>query len=249
MKLTRSPVPQMFPRCAWLALVGASFTYLLIVPAIGGSLGSDPPVITGWYSPVEHQRGVGGTLLEIPDDGAFSEPRCADITTLLVQFNEPIDPDTFTGEGVKEGASGGERNAGRRVEQCAVLTVSVNGGADKRVERPDSGADVNVHLTGGAGTRADVRSRGLDPDVRAQVHEQVARGRCDWIGRRWKLLHGAASHAASDNDERSWRPCGVLAAIPSVATDKDQQPEGPSDSRGSPSGCFQESRAPRVTTG
>ncbi len=53
---------------------------------------TDPPTITAWYSAVEHGRGVGEALLEIHDDGNFSEPRSSGISKLILVFDEPIDP-------------------------------------------------------------------------------------------------------------------------------------------------------------
>ncbi len=63
--------------------------------------GGEPASITGWHSAVEHDRGVGEALLEIGDDGSFSEPRSAGINTLIVTFSAPIDPGSLTPEGLQ----------------------------------------------------------------------------------------------------------------------------------------------------
>jgi len=54
------------------------------------------PQIDGWYSRAAHAEGVGAVLLEIPDDGTFSEPRAAGVTRLVIEFSEAIDPASFT---------------------------------------------------------------------------------------------------------------------------------------------------------
>ncbi len=53
---------------------------------------TQPPTITAWYSAAAHGRGVGEALLEIRDDGNFSEPRSDGISKLILVFDEPIDP-------------------------------------------------------------------------------------------------------------------------------------------------------------
>ncbi len=55
-------------------------------------LDPDPPTILAWYSAGVHGRGVGEALLEISDDGEFSEPRSSGINKLVLTFDEPIDP-------------------------------------------------------------------------------------------------------------------------------------------------------------
>ena len=55
-----------------------------------------PPTIQAWYSAAEHGRGAGEALLEINDDGNFSEPRSSGISKLILAFDEPIDPTSFS---------------------------------------------------------------------------------------------------------------------------------------------------------
>jgi len=62
---------------------------------------STPVNADAWYSTAEHLHGVGEVLLEIPDDGAFSEPRMAGVTRLVIEFSEPIDPASFTPASVR----------------------------------------------------------------------------------------------------------------------------------------------------
>jgi len=54
-----------------------------------------PVTIEAWHSAVEHGHGVGEALLEIPDDGSFTEPRATGISKLLVTFNRAIDPNSL----------------------------------------------------------------------------------------------------------------------------------------------------------
>ena len=62
----------------------------------------DPPTIDAWYSAGQHGSGVGQVLLEIPDDGTFSDPRIhAVVTRLVIAFSEPVDPDSFTPDSVR----------------------------------------------------------------------------------------------------------------------------------------------------
>ena len=70
-------------------------------PTAGADVGSgtadtDPPTIVAWASAGEHGRGVGEALLDIPDDGSFSEPRSGGIAKLIVDFSERMDPLSFT---------------------------------------------------------------------------------------------------------------------------------------------------------
>ncbi len=58
---------------------------------VGLPFDGDPPTITAWYSAGDHGRGVGEVLLEIADDGSFSESRDG-ISKLIVEFSEPVDP-------------------------------------------------------------------------------------------------------------------------------------------------------------
>ena len=50
------------------------------------------PTILAWHSAAAHGRSVGEALLEIHDDGNFSEPRSDGISKLILVFDEPIDP-------------------------------------------------------------------------------------------------------------------------------------------------------------
>ncbi len=50
------------------------------------------PTILSLSSAGVHDRGVGEVLLEIPDDGTFSEPRSTGVSKLVLEFSEPIDP-------------------------------------------------------------------------------------------------------------------------------------------------------------
>ncbi len=56
---------------------------------------TDPSSITAWHSAGVHGRGVGEALLEILDDGSFSEPRSDGIGKLIVTFDEAMDPVSF----------------------------------------------------------------------------------------------------------------------------------------------------------
>ena len=62
---------------------------------------TDPPTITAWYSAREHGHGVGEALLEIADDGSFSEPRSGGIRKLIVNFTEATDPLSFASASVE----------------------------------------------------------------------------------------------------------------------------------------------------
>ncbi|MCD6304243.1 MAG: hypothetical protein J7M21_04700, partial [Planctomycetes bacterium] len=57
------------------------------------------PRIVSWFSAATHGQ-AGEALLEIPDDGGFSEPRTSGLRKLVVTFSEPIDADTFTPQAV-----------------------------------------------------------------------------------------------------------------------------------------------------
>ncbi len=68
----------------------------------GAGADVDPPTIDAWYSAAQHGNGVGQVLLEMPDDGAFSDPRIhAVVNRLLIAFSEPIDPRGFTRDSVR----------------------------------------------------------------------------------------------------------------------------------------------------
>ena len=64
-------------------------------------LDPDPPTILAWYSAGVHGRGVGEALLEILDDGEFSEPRSSGINKLVLTFDEPIDPTSLIPQNVE----------------------------------------------------------------------------------------------------------------------------------------------------
>jgi len=57
-------------------------------PTPGGSDDTEAPTLDAWFSAAVHD----GTelLLEIPDDGSFSEPRSGGITTLVLAFSEAM---------------------------------------------------------------------------------------------------------------------------------------------------------------
>ena len=57
------------------------------------------PVILAWYSAGDHGD-VGEALLEIPDDGTFSEPRVQGIHRLIVSMSDPIEPSSWAPEDV-----------------------------------------------------------------------------------------------------------------------------------------------------
>ena len=110
-----------------LVLVGAIAAWAPVREAVGASPDTDPPVITGWYSAAEHRRGIGEVLLEIPDDGSFCEPRSGGIGTLIVQFSEPIDPGTLTGERVQVA---GLDAMGQAVNLSEINVTTATGDAD-----------------------------------------------------------------------------------------------------------------------
>ncbi len=60
-----------------------------------------PPSVNAWHSAAEHQEGVGEVLLEIADDGTFSEPRLPGVAELRIEFSEAIDPASFTAASVR----------------------------------------------------------------------------------------------------------------------------------------------------
>ncbi|MBL7134890.1 MAG: Ig-like domain-containing protein, partial [Phycisphaerae bacterium] len=62
---------------------------------------SPNPRILAWQSAAMHANGVGEALLEMPDDGCFSEPRNAGIRRLVVEFSEPIAPGSFAPSSVQ----------------------------------------------------------------------------------------------------------------------------------------------------
>jgi len=64
-------------------------------------LDATPPQIVGWQSARTHGATVGEQLLEIPDDGSFSESRYDGISRLVVTFDEAVDPATFTASSVQ----------------------------------------------------------------------------------------------------------------------------------------------------
>ncbi len=66
------------------------------------------PTIEAWHSLARHANGVGDALLEIPDDGTFSEPRAAGVARLMVEFSEPIDPTSFTPASVLTAGNGAD---------------------------------------------------------------------------------------------------------------------------------------------
>ncbi len=66
-----------------------------------GPVDTEPPTIVAWHSAADHARSVGEALLEITDDGSFSEPRSAGISKLVVNFSEVIDPTSFTSASVE----------------------------------------------------------------------------------------------------------------------------------------------------
>jgi len=65
------------------------------------------PTIVSWHSAAAHGT-AGEVLLEIPDDGSFSEPRAGGVTRLVIDFSRPIDPGTFTEASVVIAGSGGD---------------------------------------------------------------------------------------------------------------------------------------------
>ena len=58
----------------------------------------DDLAITSWHSSADH--GLSEALLEIPDDGSFSEPRAAGVGKLVVGFDRAIDPSSLTSQKV-----------------------------------------------------------------------------------------------------------------------------------------------------
>jgi len=78
-----------------------------------------------WYSAARHDN-VGEALLEVPDDGTFSEPRRAGVTRLVIQFSEPIDPGSLTPGSV---LLAGNDASGEPVElSSVVVTTSTRAG-------------------------------------------------------------------------------------------------------------------------
>ena len=61
-------------------------------PGADVRLETQQPTILAWHSAAAHGRSVGEALLEIHDDGNFSEPRSDGISKLILVFDEPIDP-------------------------------------------------------------------------------------------------------------------------------------------------------------
>ena len=59
--------------------------------AVTFAVDADAPTIASWHSAADHD-GIGEVLLEIPDDGSFSEPRDSGLSRLRIAFSEPIDP-------------------------------------------------------------------------------------------------------------------------------------------------------------
>jgi len=93
-------------------LTAAGGTYTLTLTAVGSGIqdasgnplagdASDtwtadmqPPTADAWFSAADHGD-VGEVLLEIPDDGLFSEARMSGVGRLVIEFSEPIDPASF----------------------------------------------------------------------------------------------------------------------------------------------------------
>jgi len=69
----------------------------------------------------EHGQGAGEVLLQIPDDGPFSEPRTAGVTRLQVEFSEPIDPASFTPASVR---LAGNDQAGDPVDLSGIVIAA-----------------------------------------------------------------------------------------------------------------------------
>ncbi|MGB2821306.1 MAG: Ig-like domain-containing protein, partial [Phycisphaerae bacterium] len=95
-------------------LTGAGGRYTLTLRAVGSGIRDgvgkplvgdasdswltelEAPSAGAWHTAAEHANGVGEVLLEIADDGLFSEPRTSGVYRLVIEFSEPIDPASFT---------------------------------------------------------------------------------------------------------------------------------------------------------
>ena len=64
-------------------------SWVALAPTPGASHDTEAPTLDAWFSAADHDGGE--RLLQVPDDGSFSEPRDAGIKTLVLQFSEAVD--------------------------------------------------------------------------------------------------------------------------------------------------------------
>jgi len=64
-------------------------SWVALAPTPGTSHDAQAPTLDAWFSAAVHDGSE--LLLAIPDDGSFSEPRNAGITTLVLAFSEAVD--------------------------------------------------------------------------------------------------------------------------------------------------------------
>jgi hypothetical protein len=67
--------------------------------------------IVSWASSGGHGAALGELPLIIPDDGTFSEPRVSGLSRMLITFNQPIDPASFTADQIFLSGMNAERKA------------------------------------------------------------------------------------------------------------------------------------------
>ncbi|MGB2821826.1 MAG: tandem-95 repeat protein, partial [Phycisphaerae bacterium] len=80
---------------------------------------TEAPTVRSWHSAANHGPNAGEVLLEITDDGRFTEPRMSGVTKLRIEFSEPIDPGSFGPASV--------RIVGNDADGLPVLPVDLSG--------------------------------------------------------------------------------------------------------------------------
>ena len=88
------------------------------------TIDTEAPTLDAWYSAAVH--GTVELLLEIPDDGSFSEPRSGGTNTLVLDFAEPVDLSAASA------VVGGNSRDG--VMDCSGITAAVANRTDYRGE-------------------------------------------------------------------------------------------------------------------
>jgi len=86
---------------------------------------TEPPTLVAWSSAAEH-AGVGEVLLEVSDDGGFSESRMAGVTRLVIGFSEAIDPMSLSPSSVL--LAGNDVNSQPVDLSGIIVTTSTRGG-------------------------------------------------------------------------------------------------------------------------
>ncbi len=115
------------------------------VELLAEGIDTTPPTAGAWHSSSEHAEGVGEALLEIPDDGAFCEPRTAGVTRLVIEFSEAVDAASFTPGSVR---LAGNDQAGDPVDLSGIVTSTstTNGDTVAVIELTPALPDVGRYI-------------------------------------------------------------------------------------------------------